>query len=103
MVSNNYPEHSWTNLANPSRNKDTLRDRHIIFFGGRVVILTVYVNDIILTEDDFPEMDRLKKGFAFEFEIKDLGSLKYFLGMEVARSNQGIMVSQRKYILDLLN
>ena len=73
------------------------------FSRGRVVVLIVYVDDIILNGDDLSEMDRLKKGFAFEFEIKDLGSLKYFLGMEVARSNQGIMVSQRKYILDLLN
>ncbi|KAL0553890.1 hypothetical protein IC582_007794 [Cucumis melo] len=37
-----------------------------------------------------------------EFEIKDLGNLKYFLGMEVARSKEGIFVSPRKYTLDLL-
>ncbi|KAA0061144.1 Cysteine-rich RLK (receptor-like protein kinase) 8 [Cucumis melo var. makuwa] len=37
-----------------------------------------------------------------EFEIKDLGNLKYFLEMEVARSKEGIFVSQRKYTLDLL-
>ncbi|KAA0049782.1 putative mitochondrial protein [Cucumis melo var. makuwa] len=38
-----------------------------------------------------------------EFEIKDLGNLKYFLPMEVARSKENIFVSQRKYTLDLLN
>jgi hypothetical protein len=47
-------------------------------------------------------MERLKRNLATEFEIKDLGSLKYFLGMEIARSKKGISVSQRKYVLDLL-
>lgn len=37
-----------------------------------------------------------------EFEIKDLGLLKYFLGIEVARSKTEIAISQTKYVLDLL-
>ncbi|RVW73986.1 Retrovirus-related Pol polyprotein from transposon RE1 [Vitis vinifera] len=69
---------------------------------GKIAILIVYVDDIILTGDHVTKMDRLKKSLALEFEIKDLGSLRYFLGMEVARSKRGIVVSQRKYILDLL-
>ena len=39
---------------------------------------------------------------AQDFEIKDLGMLKYFLGMEFARLKEGIFVNQRKCILDLL-
>jgi hypothetical protein len=35
--------------------------------------------------------------------VKDLGKLKYFLGIEVARSARGIVLTQRKYVLDLLN
>ena len=57
---------------------------------------------INVTGDDLEQMAKLKKDLAKEFEIKDLGSLKYFLGIEVARSKHGIFISQRKYVLDLL-
>lgn len=69
---------------------------------GKKAILIVYVDDIVLTGDHEEEIKRLKSLLAKEFEIKDLGNLKYFLGMEVARSKKGISVSQRKYVLDLL-
>ncbi|GMP98380.1 hypothetical protein CsSME_00046293 [Camellia sinensis var. sinensis] len=52
--------------------------------------------------DDSEEIPLLKKYLASEFEIKKLGSLKYFLGIEVARSKDGIFISPRKYVLDLL-
>lgn len=69
---------------------------------GKKAILIVYVDDIIMTGDDVEAIKLLKRDLASEFEIKDLGHLKYFLGMEVARSKEGIVISQRKYILDLL-
>ena len=62
----------------------------------------MYVDDIILTDNDLKEMERLKGIMAREFEIKDLRPLRYFLRMEVAMSKKGIAVSQRKYTLDLL-
>nr|CAN82240.1 hypothetical protein VITISV_044199 [Vitis vinifera] len=68
----------------------------------KMAILIVYVDDIILSGNDMEELQNLKKYLSEEFEVKDLGNLKYFLGMEVARSRKGIVVSQRKYILDLL-
>ncbi|KAG6525459.1 hypothetical protein ZIOFF_015415 [Zingiber officinale] len=52
--------------------------------------------------DDEVEIQALKSKLTSEFEIKDLRSLKYFLGIEVARSKEGIYVCQRKYVLDLL-
>ncbi|KAJ9683695.1 hypothetical protein PVL29_019319 [Vitis rotundifolia] len=70
---------------------------------GKVVILIVYVDDIVLTGDDCNELEKLKGKLAEEFEIKDLGALKYFIGMEFARSKEGIFVNQRKYVLDLLD
>ena len=44
----------------------------------------------------------LNKRLTEEFEIKDLGPLRYFLGMEIAKNRSSIYVSQRKYVLDLL-
>ena len=67
-----------------------------------MTILIVYVDDIILTGDNTREVERLKKVLATEFEVKDLSQMRYFLGMEVAKSRKGISISQRKYVLDLL-
>ncbi|KAK0599443.1 hypothetical protein LWI29_005342 [Acer saccharum] len=70
---------------------------------GKKAILIVYVDNIIFTGDDCDEISRLKEYLAIEFEIKDLSPLKYFLGMEVARSSKGgIFVTQRKCTNDLL-
>jgi hypothetical protein len=65
--------------------------------------LAVYVDDIIITGDDEEEIKQLKKKLSKEFEVKDLGQLRYFLGIEIARSPKGIVLSQRKYVLDLLS
>lgn len=62
----------------------------------------MYVDDIILTGNDLIEMERLKRSLSSSFEIKDLGTLRYFLGMVVARFKNGFAVSQRKYVFDLL-
>ncbi|XP_016719155.1 uncharacterized mitochondrial protein AtMg00810-like [Gossypium hirsutum] len=80
---------------------------HTMFYnhskGGKCCILIVYVDDIILTGDDSSKIESLKEFLSAEFELKDLGNLKYFLVMEVARSKIGISISQRNYILDLLS
>lgn len=78
---------------------------HTLFikhYKGKITILIVYVDDIVVTGNDTEEIARLKKLLAKEFKIKDLGKLQYFLGIEVARSAKRIFISQRKYILDLL-
>ena len=78
---------------------------HTLFYkheGGKSTILLVYVDDIIITGDNIPEINSLKRGLTDEFEIKDMGMLRYILGMEIARNRSGIFVSQRKYVLDLL-
>ena len=65
--------------------------------------LLVYVDDIILAGSDANEIKQVKRELDIAFTIKDLGPLKYFLGMEVARNTTGIHLCQRKYILDLLS
>ena len=66
---------------------------------GRMTILIVCVDDIILTGDDTGEVERLKKVLATEFEVKDLGQMRYFLRMEVARSRKGISISKESMYL----
>ncbi|KAM2392165.1 hypothetical protein ACFX1X_035690 [Malus domestica] len=78
---------------------------HTLFVKRRqekVTALIIYVDDMIITRDDFDEISKLQSNLAAEFEMKSLGDLKYFLGVEVARSSKGIFLSQRKYVLDLL-
>lgn len=69
---------------------------------GKISVLIVYVDDIVLTGNREKEIMHVKALLSREFEMKDLGNLRYFLGMEVARSSAGIAISQRKYVLDLL-
>ncbi|XP_040362272.1 uncharacterized protein LOC112202395 [Rosa chinensis] len=69
---------------------------------GKVTALIIYVDDMVVTGDDFEEIQRLQDQLSLEFEMKDLGNLKYFLGIEVARGKDCIVLSQRKYVLDLL-
>jgi len=63
--------------------------------------LVVYVNDIVITGDDTEEIDSLKY-LQKHLQTKDLDSLKYFLDIEVARA-KNILLSQKKYVLDLLS
>ncbi|XP_059627195.1 uncharacterized mitochondrial protein AtMg00810-like [Cornus florida] len=65
-------------------------------------MLLVYVDDIIITGDDASGIAQAKLHLQKSFDVKDLGPLRYFLGIEVARSRRGISLSQRKYVLDLL-
>lgn len=69
----------------------------------QITAFIVYVDDMVVTGNDSDEREASKKYLSQEFEMKDLGDLKYFLGIEVSRSHEGIVLSQRKYALDLLS
>ncbi|KAL5549493.1 hypothetical protein UlMin_004724 [Ulmus minor] len=70
---------------------------------GHFMALLAYVDDVIIASSDQQAIVKLKSDLNKEFKLKDLGDLKYFLGLEIARSTAGICVSQRKYVLDLLS
>ena len=69
---------------------------------GKITALIVYVNDMVVIGNDPDERKTLQSYLSSEFEMKDLGHLKYFHGIEVSRSDKGIFLSRRKYALDLL-
>lgn len=64
--------------------------------------LLVYVDDLILTVSDEKLIGQFTNTLAVKFSIKDLGTLSYFLGVEVIPSKHGLLLSQHKYIHDLL-
>ena len=63
----------------------------------------MYVDDIVLTGKNAEEITNITILLHQHFQIKNLGDLTFFLGLEVARNNAGIHLSQRKYTLDLLH
>lgn len=56
-------------------------------------MLVVYVDDVVITGSDSREIDEHKSRLMAKFETKDLGTLKYFLGIELAQSKKGIVLS----------
>ncbi|XP_024029987.1 uncharacterized protein LOC112094104 [Morus notabilis] len=64
--------------------------------------LLVYVDDIIIIGPNLAVIDGLKQFLHGQFKFKDLGHLKFFLGLEIARSSAGLVLSQRYYALQLL-
>lgn len=71
--------------------------------GDTFVVLLVYVDDIIVSGPNATEIDSVKQLLKSAFKLKDLGKLKFFLGLEIAYSATGISLSQRAYALSLLH
>ena len=66
-------------------------------------MLLLYMDDMIITGDDLSDIQELKDFLSQQFEMKDLGHLSYFLGLEITHSTDGLYVTQAKYASELLS
>ena len=67
------------------------------------ILLLLYMDDMIITGDHLSGIQELKNFLSHQFEMKDLGHLSYFLGLEIAHSTDGLYITQAKYDSDLLS
>ncbi|KAM7520343.1 hypothetical protein LguiB_019305 [Lonicera macranthoides] len=71
--------------------------------GGQILIVCLYVDDLIFTGNSRAMFENFKQSMMLEFEMSDLGKMHFFLGIEVQQSVDGIFISQKKYIREILN
>ena len=79
-------------------------DTSLFFYnkGGISIFILVYVDDIIVASSTEKATVALLQDLKQEFALKDLGDLHYFLGIEVSKVKDGIVLSQGKYASELL-
>jgi len=65
--------------------------------------LLLYVDDIVLTASSLELLQRIISALQQEFSMKDLGELHHFLGMHVQRCSDGLLLSHRQYMLEILD
>lgn len=70
---------------------------------GKVAIVLVYVDDLIITGDHVEEIQQIRGNLSVRFQMKELGELNHFLGLEVERAKDGLFLCQQKYAQDLLD
>ncbi|XP_019057527.1 PREDICTED: uncharacterized protein LOC109116485 [Tarenaya hassleriana] len=74
----------------------------ILLHGDTSIYLLVYVDDIIITRNQPTAIRKYIDMLASRFSLKDLGNLSYFIGVEVTKTKTGILLTQERYITDLL-
>ncbi|GAA0164681.1 hypothetical protein LIER_43689 [Lithospermum erythrorhizon] len=80
-------------------------NNHFLFIkaiGGKFTVLLVYVDDILVAENELSKLEAIKQHLHKGFTIKDLGKIKFFLGVKVMQTNQGIYLNKRKYVVDMI-
>lgn len=71
--------------------------------GASFVSILVYADDLLIVGNDLSRIQDTKLSLTKKFHMKDLGELRYFLGIEVDRTASEIFLSQRKFMIDLLH
>jgi histone deacetylase 1/2 len=69
---------------------------------GVTVYVLVYVDDIIVASSSVDATEALLKDLEKKFALKDLGELHYFLGIEVKRTSEGLLLTQQRYAADVI-
>lgn len=67
-----------------------------------ITLILIYVDDLLICGSSLQSIASLKQFLSHKFHMKDLGQVRYFLGLEIDRSLQGIFISQKKYTTDIL-
>ena len=67
-----------------------------------MLIVVLYVDDVIFTGNDDYLIENFKTVMKEEFQMTDMGLLRYFLGIEVEQDKSGIFISQAKYVNEVL-
>ncbi|WZZ19965.1 hypothetical protein YC2023_121352 [Brassica napus] len=85
--------------------KNSLADASLFIYNNNGVLLymLIYVDDIILTGNNQTHLNNFITSLSTRFSLKDLGQLSYFLGIEAHYSSQGLLLTQHRYIADLLH
>lgn len=74
-----------------------------VYLKGNVELkVLIYVDDLLICGNGIDFLSKFKDHLGRCFHMKDLGKLKYFLGIEVGRGPEGFMLTQRKYTLNLV-
>ena len=67
-----------------------------------ITLVLIYVDDLLICGNNEHHIQLLKDMLSTSFHMKDLGILRYFLGLEINRNSDGFFISQKKYVVDLL-
>jgi histone deacetylase 1/2 len=80
-------------------------DTSLFFYnrGGVIIFVLVYVDDIVVASSSAEATEALLRDLQQDFALKDLGSLHYFLGIEVKKTPRGLLLAQERYAADILS